>query len=147
MHKRPKAPSSERSYRIGELAQVSGMRIENIRYYEKVGLMPVPRRSAGNYRLYTRAERERLAFIRRCRSLDIGLVEIRRLIVLHKTPAESCADVDRLLDHHIDSIGQKITELQKLCLDLKALRARCRTPMGDKNCAILRELSRDRLSS
>jgi Cd(II)/Pb(II)-responsive transcriptional regulator len=134
-------PAPVRTYRIGDLARASGMRVENIRYYERVGLMPEPRRSAGNYRLYTSAERERLAFIQRCRSLDMSLDDVRRLIVLRETPVRSCRDVDKLLDERIANVGRRITALEELRRELRALRARCGPRRLDPHCAILNELS------
>lgn len=142
----PKFPSPApkgRTYRIGELARASGVRVENIRYYERVGLLPAPRRSVSNYRLYMTAERERLAFIQRCRSLDMSLAEIRRLISLRETPIRSCQDVDHLLDEHIGYVERRISALQQLRQELEELRARCGPPRADKHCAILNELSRE----
>lgn len=129
------------SYRIGDLARELEIPVENIRYYERAGLMPVPRRSAGNYRLYGEAERGRLSFIRRCRSLDMTLDEVQRLLDLRDTPAESCADVDALLDAHIGHVAERITELGHLQQELQSLRARCGPSRAGKQCAILKGLS------
>jgi Cd(II)/Pb(II)-responsive transcriptional regulator len=133
--------ATARIYRIGDLARTSGIRVENIRYYERVGLMPKPRRSAGNYRLYTSAERERLAFIQRCRSLDMSLEAVRRLIALRETPVRSCREVDQLLDERIVYVGTRIAALEELRGELRALRARCGPRRSDPHCAILNELS------
>ena len=54
---------------IGALADRMQCQTETIRFYEKEGLLPAPARSGGNYRLYGQQHLERLAFIRRCRSL------------------------------------------------------------------------------
>jgi DNA-binding transcriptional MerR regulator len=59
------------TFTIGELVRELGLPAETIRYYEREGLLPSPERSAGNYRHYTDVHRERLAFIRNCRSLDM----------------------------------------------------------------------------
>jgi Cd(II)/Pb(II)-responsive transcriptional regulator len=130
-----------KSYRIGDLAREFEMPVENIRYYERAGLMPAPRRTAANYRAYTETERERLAFIRHCRSLDMTLDEVRRLLQLRDTPAKSCADVDALLDAHIEHVAQRITELRRLREELQRLRARCGPARSGKQCAILEGLS------
>jgi Cd(II)/Pb(II)-responsive transcriptional regulator len=134
--------AASKSYRIGDLARELDMPVENIRYYERAGLMPAPRRSAGNYRVYGEAERERLVFIRHCRSLDMSLDEVRRLLKLRDTPSTSCADVDALLDAHIEHVTDRITELKRLGRALRQLRARCRAPdPGRKHCAILEGLA------
>lgn len=130
-------------YRIGDLARDLDMPVENIRYYERAGLMLAPRRSAGNYRVYGEVERERLIFIRHCRSLDMSLDEVRRLLKLRDTPEASCADVDALLDAHIEHVAGRIADLKRLGRELRQLRSRCRAPQPDgKPCAILDGLAK-----
>lgn len=130
-----------KSWRIGDLARELDMPIENIRYYEHEGLMPVPRRSSGNYRLYGEAERERLSFIVRCRALDMTLEEIRRLLTLRETPARSCGEVNALLDEHIEHVAERIIELRSLRKELQILRAQCEAGGGTEHCAVLEGLS------
>lgn len=77
--------------KIGELAEKSHCNTETIRYYEKVGLLPEPERSEGNYRLYRNIHLERLRFIRNCRSLDMTHEEIRGLLAFMDGPAQDCA--------------------------------------------------------
>ncbi|MCV6070998.1 MerR family transcriptional regulator, partial [Escherichia coli] len=66
--------------KIGELAQTAGTGVETVRFYEREGLLPLPARSSGNYRVYNGEHVDRLAFIRHCRSLDMTLDEIRVLL-------------------------------------------------------------------
>ena len=54
--------------KIGELAKATGTPVETIRYYEREALLAAPARSAGNYRVYSEAHAQRLAFIRHCGS-------------------------------------------------------------------------------
>jgi MerR family mercuric resistance operon transcriptional regulator len=68
--------------RIGELSRRTGCNIETIRYYERIGLLPAPVRSAGRYRLYDTADWRRLSFIRRARELGLTLDEVRSLVSL-----------------------------------------------------------------
>ncbi|GAD65023.1 MerR family transcriptional regulator, partial [Aquipseudomonas alcaligenes] len=56
--------------KIGELGKQADCQVETIRYYEREGLLPVPGRSEGNYRVYGKEHLERLVFIRNCRTLD-----------------------------------------------------------------------------
>ena len=63
---------------IGDLARESGVKVVTIRYYEQIGLMPRPRRTGANYRCYGKDARERLQFIRRCRSFGSCCVSLRR---------------------------------------------------------------------
>jgi len=129
------------TFQIGELAREGETPVETIRYYEREGLLPAPRRSAGNFRLYGEAHRERLIFIRQCRSLDLTLAEIRRLLTLRDRPEEPCNEVNALLDSHIDTVSQRIAGLERLRRDLKALRRQCHEAQGTANCGILAGLA------
>ena len=126
--------------RIGNLAEATGTAIETIRFYEREGLIPATRRADNNYRMYTSAHAERLAFIRHCRNLDMTLDEIRTLLRLRDVPTQDCGEVSALLDEHIGHVTHRIRELRTLQKDLKALRARCGTPHAIEQCGILSEL-------
>ncbi len=126
--------------RIGDLAESTGTAIETIRFYEREGLLPAAQRAENNYRMYTPAHAERLAFIRQCRNLDMTLDEIRALLRLRDAPLQDCGEVNALLDDHIEHVNHRIRELRTLQKDLKALRARCDTPRATGQCGILNEL-------
>ena len=127
--------------KIGELARLAGTNVETIRYYERDGLLPVPARSEGNYRIYRETHVQRLSFIRRCRSLDMTLDEIRVLLHFKESPQENCAEVNRLLDRHIGHVAQRMQELQELEMQLKDLRERCSEARDAAHCGILDGLS------
>jgi Cd(II)/Pb(II)-responsive transcriptional regulator len=127
--------------KIGELAKQSGCQVETIRYYEREGLLPIPARSAGNFRLYDLGHVERLMFIRHCRSLDMNLDEIRTLLKFRDTPSASCGEVNALLDEHIHHVSRRIEELAGLQGELKTLRRLCRTIQMTENCGIMKGLS------
>jgi Cd(II)/Pb(II)-responsive transcriptional regulator len=129
--------------KIGELAKRAGAGVETIRFYERAGLMPAPARTDGNYRLYAPQHVERMRFIRHCRSLNMTLDEIRRLLSLQDEPEQSCAGVNQLLDRHIDEVATRIDELQALQQHLKELRARCQATRTTRECEILHTLARD----
>ena len=126
--------------RIGDLAESTGTAVETIRFYEREGLIPSAQRADNNYRMYTAAHAERLAFIRHCRNLDMTLDEIRTLLRLRDAPLQDCGEVNALLDEHIGHVTHRIRELRILQKDLKALRARCGTPHAIEQCGILNEL-------
>lgn len=127
-------------WKIGELAAECGCQIQTIRYYEREGLLPPPARSEGNYRKYSAEHVQRLLFIRHCRSLDMTLEEVRRLLYFKDAPEENCGEVNSLLDRHIDGIASRLIELANLQTQLKALRAKCRDAQEAKNCGILHQL-------
>ncbi|MCW7538606.1 Cd(II)/Pb(II)-responsive transcriptional regulator [Aquabacterium sp. A7-Y] len=127
--------------KIGELARATATSAETIRFYEREGLLPAPARSEGNYRIYTAAHGERLAFIRHCRSLDMTLDEIRVLLRFKDAPGESCGQVNELLDQHIGHVARRIAELRALQGQLKALRTLCREVHAAEDCGILHRLT------
>lgn len=126
--------------KIGELAKITGTAVETVRFYEREGLLPAARRSAGNYRLYDDSHVRRLAFIRQCRSLDMALDEVRELLGFKDQPDSDCGRVNRLLDDHIDHVVRRVRELGALEQELRALRARCDGPTNGPTCGILAQL-------
>lgn len=72
--------------KIGALSKVTNTKVETIRYYERIGLLPQPERTSGNYRLYGPAERQRLAFIRHSRDLGFTIEDVRSLLDLSDHP-------------------------------------------------------------
>ena len=128
--------------KIGELAAIVGTDVETIRYYEKVGILPPPSRTAGNYRHYALPHVDRLKFIRRCRSLDMTLDEIRVLLRFRDSPESNCGEVNQLLDEHIGHVAARIEALTQLEKELHALRRQCRKVQRAKDCGILVEIGR-----
>ncbi len=123
--------------KIGELSSASGTSVETIRFYEREALLPTPKRTESNYRVYTQVHADRLGFIRQCRNLDMTLDEVRVLLRFRDAPKEDCGEVNTLLDEHIGHVAQRIRELRKLELELRALRAQCGTPHAAERCGIL----------
>ena len=127
--------------KIGELGLAAGCQAETIRYYEREGLLPAPLRSSGNYRLYDDRHLERLGFIRRCRTLDMSLAEVRRLLDFRDVPQKTCGEVNGLLDAQIEKIRQRMAELDALHAQMTALRARCSQELAGSACGILKGLA------
>ena len=100
--------------RIGELAKRADCQVQTIRFYEAEGLLQEPARSEGNFRLYEEHHLERLLFIRRCRSRDMTLDEIRNLLTFRDRPELDCGEVNELVDAHIVQVRSKIRELKAL---------------------------------
>lgn len=133
--------------KIGELARITGIQVETIRYYEREGLLPVAGRTEGNYRIYSEEHSERLSFIRNCRKLDMTLDEIRVLLRFKDSPQENCGGVNSLLDEHIRHVTDRIGELRQLEQHLRELRQTCNKTQEAAHCGILNELAQgDRAS-
>ncbi len=112
-------------FSIGQLGKATDTKVETIRYYERIGLMPKPVRTSGNYRAYSSAERDRLVFIRRARDLGFSIGQVRALLELAEGRDQSCATVDALAETHLADIERKISDLQAMRSELSALIARC----------------------
>ena len=110
---------------IGELSRLSGVKIETIRYYEKIGMLPPPPRTESGRRIYGQVEMRTLAFIRRARELGFSLDEIRALLGLAAPGKASCADVRAIATHHLEDIRAKMADLAKLEQLLAKTIARC----------------------
>lgn len=128
---------------IGQLAKQTGTTAETIRYYEREGLVPHPLRGANGYRDYTQAHLERLRFIRRCRVLELSLVDIKQLLAIQDQPDASCQEVDRLIAKQRIEIKEKLTALRQLDRDLKRLAEQCNRPGSSSDCGILGALRPD----
>jgi Cd(II)/Pb(II)-responsive transcriptional regulator len=115
--------------------------VETIRFYEREGLIARPARTGSNYRDFDEQHVQRLAFIRRCRSLDMALDEIRVLLRFLDQPSDDCGEVNTLLDRHIVHVTQRMEELQTLEQQLRNLRARCDSVQSGQACGILELLN------
>ncbi|MBZ0216118.1 MAG: helix-turn-helix domain-containing protein [Fimbriimonadaceae bacterium] len=112
-------------YAIGDVARLSGCKVQTVRYYEDTGLMPVPVRNAGNQRRYDRASLDRLKFIRHCRKLGFGLDAIRELLSFSEDPDRPCEAVDDLARKHLVSVNQRIEQLETLRGELNRMISEC----------------------
>jgi len=112
-------------FSIGVLAERSGVNIETIRYYEKIGVMPKPARSAGGYRVYGNDHARRLHFVRRGRELGFSLDELRGLLRLVDGHAYTCQEVHALTIEHLKDIRQKIADLRRLERAMSDMATQC----------------------
>ncbi len=110
---------------IGALSARSGVNIETIRYYEKIGVMPSPARSASGYRIYGPEHVRRLHFVRRGRELGFGLDELRGLLRLVDGHTYTCEEVHALTVEHLTDIRQKIADLRRLERVMSHMAAQC----------------------
>lgn len=109
----------------GSLAKQTGVNIETIRYYEKIGLIPDPNRSSGGHRIYEQSHLKRLSFVRRSRELGFTLHEIRELLELVDGGDYTCAEVRDRTMIHLDDVATKIRDLQKMQRTLKTMASKC----------------------
>ncbi|SHF20737.1 MerR family transcriptional regulator, mercuric resistance operon regulatory protein [Ruegeria intermedia] len=117
--------TNPRAYPIGALSRETGVNIETIRYYEKIGLMPRPDRTPGGNRQYTHDHLKRLSFIRKSRDLGFSIAEIRSLLGMVDQHEVSCGEVHRMTLQHLAAVRDKIAALRKLETVLEAMAAKC----------------------
>ena len=115
----------ERPLTIGALADLTGTKVETIRYYERLGLLAAPARTAGNYRSYEPSDVGRLSFIRRARDLGFSLDQVRALLDLADQKDRSCETVDALARGHLAEVKRKIADLKGLRRELDSLISQC----------------------
>lgn len=128
--------TSVRSIRRVDLARATGCNLETVRYYEKIGIMPDPPRSAKGYRNYDDAHVSRLKFVMRSRDLGFTLEEVRGLLGLVDDQSRTCAEVQIIAKDHLTDVRAKITDLQRIERVLSDTVARC---TGDTapECAVI----------
>ncbi|HEX7219633.1 MAG TPA: Cd(II)/Pb(II)-responsive transcriptional regulator [Burkholderiales bacterium] len=126
--------------RIGELAHKAGVDVQTVRYYEREGLLEAPARTGSGYRAYSPAHLERLNFVRHCRSLDMPLAEVKRLLELSGEKGISCDEVNALVRAHLARVQAKRKSLEDLERKLAALNAQCESGHRVADCGILEEL-------
>lgn len=114
------------TYSIGALAEATDAKVETVRYYERIGLLPEPERTSGNYRAYTGDHLARLSFIRRARDLGFTLDQVRALLGLADNKNNDCCAVDAMARDHLTDIDRKIADLKALRRELNDLLGQCK---------------------
>ena len=113
------------SLRIGELASRAAMTVDDIRFYEKRGLLPKAQRSTGHFRIYSPRDLERVRFIRQMQALGFSLREIRELVDLRSRKTEACERVRKLLQEKLAATREKERQLKQLEAELLADLRKC----------------------
>lgn len=126
----------------GELAARSGCNPETIRFYENIGLLNPPERTASGHRLYSPGDQRRLRFILRGRELGFTIEELRSLLSMVDGGAYACKDVYEMTLAHLGSVSAKIADLKKLELTLKQISRDCANGAAIE-CPIIETLAGD----
>ena len=112
-------------FTIGQMAKAGKCKVQTIRYYEQIELLPNPTRSSGNQRQYNQTHLDRIRFIRHSRELGFSLYQIRQILSLSDDSANSCEAVDRIAREHLATVESKIERLQSLQKELKRMISEC----------------------
>ncbi|MFQ5994532.1 MAG: helix-turn-helix domain-containing protein [Acidiferrobacterales bacterium] len=112
-------------FSIGVLASRTATNVETIRYYERVGLLPEPPRTAGGHRLYREDHLKQLLFIRRSRALGFTLEQVRVLVRLAQANDYSCDEVKAITREQLEHVRRKRADLKRLESVLAEMVAQC----------------------
>jgi MerR family transcriptional regulator, mercuric resistance operon regulatory protein len=110
---------------IGALSKRTGVNIETIRFYERIGILPEPPRTEGGHRAYGRHHFKRLSFVRRSRELGFSLDEVRGLLRLVDGGHYTCAEVKAITLDHLADVRRKIADLRRLERSLADVAGKC----------------------
>ncbi len=123
-----------------DLSRKTGCNLETIRYYEKIGVMPEPPRSANGYRCYDTRHVLRLNFVMRARKLGFSLNEVRDLLALVDRGIQTCAEVESVAARHLEHVRSRIDDLRRIEHELSRTVARC-SGKQVPDCAVIDALS------
>lgn len=125
---------------IGGLARATDTKVNTIRFYEDIGLMPVAARTPSGQRTYENTDLRRLAFIRHARTLGFSTDEVRSLIELKNTPDQDCAMAAQIATRHLNNVELRLTQLTRLREELLSVVSSC---SGGKvtDCRIIESIS------
>ena len=125
----------------GELARRTGVNLETIRYFERVGILPDPPRTDGGHRIYDETHVRTLGFVRRARNLGFSADEVRTIMNLGGPGKACCAGVRDIAAHHLEQVRSKISDL----IEIERLLARtikyC-AGGSDPDCAVIDMIER-----
>lgn len=134
---------AKKGMKIGELAALSRLSVDTIRFYEKQGLVPAPLRTAANYRLYNADTPRRLVFIRKARDLGFTLSEIAGLLQLAEDHTAQAGDVKERAEGKLRDLKRRIREMEQMRRSLEKLVHACSGEGPGATCPILAALTED----
>jgi DNA-binding transcriptional MerR regulator len=125
---------------IGRLAQLTDVKVTTIRFYESIGLLPVPARTQSARRTYGEAAVRRLGFIKHARQLGFSVEAIRDLLELSDHPERACHSANEIAQKQLDAVDAKIAQLQALQAELRRMvAAACGGVSGE--CRVIESLA------
>lgn len=113
--------TTDRLFKAGELAEQAGVGVQTLHYYERLGLLPKPDRSASNYRLYPAGALRRIQFIKKAQALGFVLEEIKEILGLREQGRAPCRCVADVGKKHLQELDVRIAALQEFRRELAAV--------------------------
>lgn len=136
-------------YRIGELAKLTGVSNDTLRYYEKNQLIAPASRTDSGYRMYLPEAAEQIRFIQRAKGVGFTLSDINELLSIKIEKNEhSCQEVKTFTETKLEDVERKLAELMRIKQALEKLNeACCGGPESAEHCSILQALETGELDS
>lgn len=128
--------------KIGELSKKTGLTIDAIRFYEKTGLITQASRTESGYREFSSEIVAVIEFISHCRSLDIPIPDIKKLLKVRSGTTKSCREANEVIDEQLLNLRNRIKELKYLEKNLSELRSVCNQELNPKDCRIIQVLQK-----
>lgn len=132
-----KSETKQSGLTIGHLASESGINVETVRYYQRIGMIIKPEKPQQGFRKYSRETVNRIKFIKRAQELGFSLKEIAELLELGEG---HCSDIQIRAQNKRDKIQQQINDLQVLYNTLNGLIASCEAGENKYGCPIVQTL-------
>jgi len=129
---------SSETLTIGILAKAAGVNVETIRFYQRTGLIPEPKRPLGRIRRYGDADLARVRFIKAAQRLGFSLEEVGELLMLED--GTQCARARKLAEHKLQGVREKLATLGRIESALSRLVARCSSQRGSVKCPLIASL-------
>lgn len=123
---------------IGRLAQAADVNVETVRYYQRIGLIPEPKKPAQGFRQYPQESIGQIRFIKRAQQLGFSLQEIADLLAFSEG---HCQDVRLRAEHKLEKIEKQIRDLQALKKTLTQLIKACYAGKDKQQCPIVETLA------
>lgn len=109
---------------IGKLAQMAGVGVETIRFYQRKELLREPK-ATGSFRTYSEEDAQRIIFIKKAQELGFTLTEVKELLELNTKPRMTCTTVKAKTEAKLKEIEEKIADLEKMKNSLEKLACAC----------------------
>lgn len=131
--------------RAGQFAQLAGVSTDTLRHYERLGLLPRPRRSANGYREYPREMLDRVRLVQRALRVGFTLAELARILKSRDKGGVPCREVRGLAETKLRNVEEQLRELtclrDDLCATLQDWDSRLASAAADERAGLLDALA------
>jgi MerR family mercuric resistance operon transcriptional regulator len=136
--------SAGNQFTISQLAEKAGIPTTTVRYYERIGLVEPEDRSAGNYRLYSRASLDKLKFIKAAQAIGFTLEDTRALLADESGSPPQCGAVQGLIEDRLADVEERLKDLRHVRKVLKSALQQCRQQNPSDCCHVTEQLRANR---